>query len=299
MVGDSLRRRIFGWLGRQGLVGRVALVSFLVFLLLVGGGLSLTVPVKVGAKEYCKYGELLSDKTKTIYVPWWRANNYKARVVTRLCDKHRRAEELYAEARDLVKQGNLAEAKKKLAQAALLTPTIPAVRQELARVEKQLASSAGAKAGTGKNGGKTPGSGKRPPAKPSGPGFDLSKLLPSSIPAYAPGKVYRQNDLASRDFRPLSPDGVEALLLSVQWVPSAKTAAANINRARRDVWRNDQENLDVRGYTGHFGTDGKTYAYLVWYEKKLIFQVQAHSSGGTPWELKEEMRSLADEFGRP
>ena len=64
------------------------------------------VEVKSGKRVVCTYGEIVSDSVRTLQVPAADAGKYTVTTETVTCDRHKRAEALYAAAQKALGQAN-------------------------------------------------------------------------------------------------------------------------------------------------------------------------------------------------
>lgn len=262
---------------------RNILVALIILLAIPATAFAALTRVEVGTKYVCKYGgQVVRSNTREIIVFRWNADRYKVRKVKTVCAKHKRLEALYRQAREALKKGDLAQAKK-------LFEEIKRVDPEFKDIQTQLSQIASQEAGTSPGG--TPGGGT-PDSTPTP--IDPGALLPAALTGYSTGKVEKGADYAKCSYLPADTTRVQSLLITVHVLANFPEAQGFIDRVDKVAFPLDAENTTVNGYAAYFGTDGSTYATLAWAKDRIVFELTMHSATGNPAELFPDITTLAD-----
>lgn len=275
---------------------RVLIITLVIVLALPVTAFATFTRVETGTKYVCKYGgQVVKSNTHKTIVARWNAAKYQAKTVKTVCSKHKKLEALYRKAKEALRKGDLALAKKLFEEIKRIDPKFGQVLIELAAIEDQLAAGGGATGtpgGTpGSPGGTSPGGGgsRDTPGSPgdTSPGGtpifsgDLSSLLPTNLQGY----TMISEDLgalsASRQFRSDTHPKVVLLTISAHQLMTEEAANDWIDRNSKFDYAADSRSAQVQGTSAYFGTDGKEFAILAYQINGVVFELEMLAKSGT------------------
>lgn len=283
----------------------------------------ISVPVKTGKKVVCRYKHTISDQTYTLRIPKSLADRFKVEKETSICERHKKAEALYAQAQNEIAAKKYSKAKKTLKEVQKLDPKFKKTESQISAIDKVESSTGGGKtsggsSGTsgGDSGGTSPpgtsgGNGTSPGGTPdtntggnggTGGGtapvpIDLAALLPQvDVPGYSRGTLLESGNSAQIDYLP-SPSTrgtASSLLITVRNMDSADKAKNFIENTSKIAWPNNQKQLSIRDNKAYFGTNIYGYANLSWPNDVVVYEVQMLSAKATPEKLYSDIVKIAD-----
>jgi len=264
----------------------VALVSLALLASVVLAGCARTVRVEAGELVTCAYGEVVTNTVKVVEVPADKVADYRVVSTTVTCEKHKGLEALYAQAQASIVASDLVAARLKLAE---IVKSDAAFRRAQAQID---AIDAGQKpapdSGTGGN--DTGGNG------PVGPIANLSDRVPDTLPGYTAAPVISDVFTLSRQYSPAAGAPTDSLVVVVEQYRDASAAKAALARNVSRSYGDDVSTVKIAGRSVRFGTDGKRFATVAWYEQGVLIVMEAAATSGKPEGLKNHLVSLASEI---
>lgn len=252
---------------------RILIIVLIIILALPATAFATFTRVEIGTKYVCKYGgQTVKSNTRKVIVARWNASKYRARTVKTVCSKHKKLEALYRKAKEALKKGDLALAKKLFEEIKRVDPKFGQVLIELAALEDQSATGGG-------TGGET-GGGSSPGETPIFSG-DLSSLLPDNLQGYTMVSEDLGALSASRQYRSDANPKVILLTISVQQLITEDAANDWIDRNSKVYYAADPRSTQVQGTSAYFGTDGKEFAILAYQINGIVFELEMLASSGT------------------
>lgn len=264
---------------------RIPLIILAVIIVVAGVGLASFTRVRTGSRLMCKYNHVIKEDISWAVVPRWTAKDYKIRVTTTTCAKHKRLEKLRAQALEKLKKGDTADAKKLFQEIKAVDPVFLDVNTQLDRIDE--AQNAGTPGSPGSPG--TPGI---PPAAP----IDLAALLQIKLDGFTAGTIDKGTGFAGRSYQPHTQERMQSLLVTVHDAGTLSGAEQFIARVDKAGFTQNAKITTVNGYAAYFGTDGATYATLAWAKGPVAFEMQAHATSGNPAELETDLMGIAAAF---
>lgn len=253
---------------------RILIIILIIVLALPASAFAAFTRVETGTKYICKYGgQVVKSNTHKIIVARWNADKYQAKTIKTVCAKHKKLEALYRKAKEALKKGDLALAKKLFEEIKRIDPKFGQVLIELAAIEDQIAGG-GTTGETGSPGGESPGE------EPIFSG-DLSSLLPKNLEGYTMISEDLGKLSASRQFESNVNPKVKLLTVSVHQLVTEGAANDWINRNSKVYYAADSRSAQVQGTSAYFGTDGKEFAILAYQINGVVFELEMLVSGGT------------------
>ncbi len=284
-------------------------------------------PVKVetGSRVVCKYGEIITDRTKSITVPRLFARAYGVKTSKSTCPKHRTVERLYDDANRLIAQGDLRTAGKLLGSIKKRDPKFKDIDKKIASLNKELiaaglptipidggtgdssGSDSGGGEGTGDSGssgtsssgnndsgGNDDGGGSDTPGDDGTPTYlYLLDLLPDEMSGYELWAEDFATLSASRTFSPKGSTKIKLLTLAVDLAGNADSADAYIEGKIKSSYPGSKDdNVKVEGRECYFGTHANQFAMLAWQEGGIVYQVEMMAKNN-PEDLKDDIVKLA------
>ena len=282
------------------------------------------VRVRVGERTVCRYGEVVSDKTKLITIPRLFAGFYQAKTNRITCAKHRTCERLYEDASRAIARGDLKTAGAILGTIKKRDPDFKTINKKIDEVNKELVAagldpidtSSGSSTGSpssgadnsgssgslnsgeqgGESGGGNQSGGDTPPAD-GGDGTPtytyLLDLLPLDISGY---NLYDENwaDLdASRVYVPKESSEIALLTLQVEVTGNADSAEAYMKKEVKSYYTGNKDgNLQVNGRKCYFGTHVTKFAILAWSRGGIVYIVEMYAKDN-PASLKDDLVEIA------
>ncbi len=262
--------------------------------LVVSTGCQRQVEVKTGTRTVCTYGHVISDDTRTIKVAEKDAGKFKVTTVTKTCDKHAQAEQLYSDAQSDITKGDLPAAEQKLAQ-------VIAIDSAFKRAARQLADIKAKKTPTADTGAVTPPGGSSPATStpegggepPVGPVESLFKWVPDSIPGFAPAAKAGGDALSvSREYVPPSKGAVVMVTIVAEQFRDAAEAKTNLDRQLKRQYGGNAATVRVNGHDAYFGTSGQ-YAVIGFTDGAVMVAVEMMGRDGKPSALKDQIVGVA------
>lgn len=288
---------------------RRILIALIILIAIPATAFATLTRVEIGTKYVCKYGkQVVRSNTREITVFRWNADQYKVNKIKTVCARHKRLEALYRKAREALKNGDLAQAKKLFEEIKRVDPEFRDIQTQLSQIASQEGgTSSGGTAGGGTPGGSSPGGGAPGGGSPGGgergggspgdgtsPSIDPVSLLPASLAGYSTGTVESGADYAKCSYLPSDTTRVQSLLITVRVLASFTEAQGFVDRVDRVAFPLDAQDTTVNGYAAYFGTDGRTYATLAWAKDRVVYELTMHSATGNPAELFSDITTLAD-----
>lgn len=249
-------------------------------------GCARTVRVESGELVRCTYGEVVTNTVKVVEVPADKAASYHVVTKTVTCDKHKRLEELYAQAQAAISASDLAAARLKLAEVVKADAAFRRAKAQLDAID------AGQKPTPDSGSGGTGTGGKQP----VGPIANLADRVPATLPGYTAAPIISDVFTLSRQYTPDASAPTDSLVVVVEQYRSATAAKAAITRTVARGYAHDVSTVKIAGRSVRFGTDGKRFATVAWYEGGVMIVMEAASSSGKPAALKTHLVSLAGEI---
>lgn len=303
---------------RFGSILVVAALSASLFML---GGCQKKIDVKSGTRTVCTYGEVVSQKVKTISVPADKAGSYRVRTVTVTCDRHTRLEELYAEAQADITKGDLAAAKVKLTQVVASDKTYRSAAKQLNEIKagKKPSPDTTTKPVVSKPTTSTPAPGSTSPTSPgapspspvtppavqdpapgdetpTGPIVSMLEWAPDAITGYKAAKVVADTMSLSRQYVPLAGTNTVALVIAAEQYRDAKTATAALGAYAKRPFPENSSTVTVNGHTAYFGTDSTRFAMLAFTDGAVLVQIEMAGALGKQASLKDELVAVAKQL---
>jgi hypothetical protein len=245
-------------------------------------------PVRTGTKTMCSYNHVVKDDTRTVLVWRWTAEDYKVTTKKTICDKHRKLESLYLQARKAADKKDYKRAKQLIKEIKAADPNFQP--GNIAAFEAEIAAGGSSPGGTP---GTTPGT------TPDGTTPDysgaLTGLFPASLPGYtqvedAPGELS-----ASRMYTADATAHPNVALLTIQFSRAGNTATVTnyINRYVKEYYTANAKTLQVRGQTGYFGTDGADLAILAYPVSGVVVELEMYANDGNGASLYDTLVDLS------
>jgi hypothetical protein len=269
------------------------------------------VKVKVGERVVCKYGETITDRTKTITVPRLFAGSYGVKVSKSICPKHRTVERLYDDATRLIAQGDISTAGKILGSIKKRDPEFKDVDKRITKLNKELtaaglepiptdtgnSSSSGGNGGSSGNSSGNNNSDGNSGGDSQGDGTPSYLYLLDRLPDKVSGYTLWAEDYtdlsAARTFYPDKSGTIKLLTMEVDSTGNAQSADNFIaNEIKRNYPGDKDSNVKVGGNTCYFGTHANQFAMLAWRDGGIVYQVEMMAKSN-PQNLKDDLISVA------
>lgn len=264
------------------------------------------VKVKTGVRVICTHGEVISEKIEEIEVKSSDAGKYKVNEVRRICDRHKKADELYQQAQRSLAEGGKASAQELLRQALKQDPGSSPARDLLANLTAPAisATSQGASSSVSSNSSSNTSSsgssdGSQTNSSPSSSGTDISQSSPSTnladrIPSEIAG--YSKVAFVSEELQAtamFSRGGHTFVSFQIRQHQNDDDAQEQIRRSARS-YSEYQSTESVRKHDATFGTDGREFAYLGWIVSGVSYELEMLKDGASPETLKEQMIEIGN-----
>lgn len=270
--------------------------ALIVLALLTAGaltGCARTVRVETGEIVTCTYGEVVTNTVRVVEVPADKAAAYHVISKTVTCDRHKHLEDLYAQAQAAILASDLEAAKAKLAEVVKGDATFRRAQAQLDALKAGKTPVPDAGSSGGPNNGGTGGPGGQ---QPVGPIANLSDRLPDTLPGYKASPIIADVFTLSREYVPGDDAPTDSLVIVVEQYKNATAAKSAISAEVTSRYRDDVSTVKVAGRSLRFGTDGKRFATIVWYEGGVLVALEASSSTRKPANLKSHLVALASEI---
>ncbi len=292
---------------------RTGLVFLLILILLVSGLAcgEKKIKVRTGTKIVCKYGDLIKDDTRFVNVPASEASKYSVRTVRRLCDKHKKIEDLYRIAKQALAEGNEPEAKKAVKEIIKQEPEIKKkvekaededtktqveiIGQALLESERRAEASitlTAPESGEGQSStsgqqqptaneptSSTPGEGQ--PGTSPAP-VNLLLILPKELPGYSLISEGQSILAVSRLFSAINNPRVRYLSMGVQQFGTIDEVQGWIDGSGKLHHSVNARNIRIGNAIAYFGTDGREFAYLGWALGNVSVELEMLAKNGVP-----------------
>ncbi len=280
------------------------------------------VKVRVGERTVCRYGEVVTDKTRLVTIPRLFAGFYQVKTNRITCAKHRTCERLYEDASRAIANGDLKTAGVILSTIKKRDPDFKSLGMKIDAVNKELtaagldpidtgsgSSSSSSSSGSsnsgssgslnsGEQGGESGGgnqSGTEPPAESDGtPTYTyLLDLLPVDLSGYYLFDEKWADLDANRLFMPEGTSSITVLTLMVDLTGNADTSKTFIdNEVRRYYSGNKDNNVQVGNKKCYFGTYTDKSAILAWPRGGIVYRIEMQSNSH-PENLKDDLIEIA------
>jgi hypothetical protein len=291
---------------------RVLAASLAIALAVVGFGVSACgsrVTVETGNRVVCTYGETISEQVHSAKVPPDEAGRLGVKTVTKICDRHAKAERLYAQAQAALVKGNV-----KTAQAALTKvveidsgfrlaqtqlDTIVAGKKPAADGNTSTTTNGGT--GTGSNSSGNPPSSKPAPStpgdkgKPVGPIASLTGWTPATLSGYSAQKLIADPLVLSRQYVPSATGSRGALVIVAEQVGNANAAKSRLSQEMAR-YSKDDKTTTINGRSVRLGTDGESFAALGILDGPVIVILEMDASTGSPTALLPQLTEIAKQL---
>jgi len=265
---------------------RAALVTLALLAAVVLSGCARTVRVESGELVTCAYGEVVTNTVKVVEVPADKAAQYRVVSTTVTCDKHKGLEALYAQAQASIVASDLVAARLKLAEIVKADAAFRRAQAQIDAIDAGQKPSPDSGTGGDNTGGK----------EPVGPIANLASRVPDTLPGYTAAPVISDVFTLSRQYKPAAGTPTDSLVVVVEQFRDAAAAKAALARNVSRGYGDDVSTVKIAGRSVRFGTDGRRFATLAWYEQGVLIVMEATSPSGKPESLKSHMVSLASEI---
>lgn len=248
-------------------------------------GCTRMVRVETGEVTTCTYGEVISNTVKVVEVPADKAGDYSVVTKTVTCARHARLEALYAEAQAAILASDLSTARAKLAEIVAADAAFRRAKAQLDAIDK------GQKPvpDSGGTGGGTDSGGKLP----VGPIANLAAFVPDTLPGYTALPITSDVFTLARQYAPAAGGPTDSFVIVVEQYRDATAAKAAIASAIAPGYGSNVSTVMIAGRSARFGTDGKRFATIAWYEGGVLIVLEASSKSRKPAGLKSHLVSLA------
>lgn len=275
-------------------MSRVVVAMAALALTVIPAGCQKTVEVQTGTRVVCTNGETISDSTRTLTVPAKVAQNYKVTVRTRTCDRHAQAAQLYAQAQELIKAGDLKSAAATLQKVVAIDQAYAQAAQQLKMIEEGGAPAADT----------TPDDVAEEPEAPAKPGEgdtgvpsgSLLVWAPDDLDGYTAAKPTIDVLNIAREYAPASGD-VTSLVIVAEQSSTSTGAKKALEQQITSRYRVDAEKIKVGDHAVWMGTDGRRFAAIGFTDGSVMVAIEMSvAPGKDPKGLKDDLVAVAKQL---
>lgn len=253
-------------------------------------GCQRTVDVRTGTRVDCKYGHVISEDIKTISVPQREAGSYSVKNETAVCEKHQKLAALYAEAQQLIADGKLDDAAKKLTVVVEGEATFGNAASQLDTIKK------GGKPTTDGGSGNTGGGKPTKPGgdNPTGPAQSLQAYTPDTIEGFKAGRIISDVVSVTRVYTPTAAGNVLQLTIVAEQFRDADAASRGLTANVKRPYGRDSATFKIGSTPAYFGTDGRRFAIVGMTKGSVLVALEMGlANEGSPKDLKGQLVKIA------
>jgi hypothetical protein len=285
----------------------LALVAVLAVVGVSVATMNRTVSVETGVRYVCTYGHPIGSDVQTLQVKPADARKYHVETKTITCEKHRRAEALYAAAQAALGKGDVKTAESKLTELAKTVAGFKQTDRELAdiragRKPKPDLSSNNPPPSPSTN---TPGAGTPPSKDPTqnppgdttqGGGMDPWRdMVPDDLAGFRAEAVSAEELSLSRDYVPGDKSRYDQLVIQVQRYSTPKEAQQAIAAQIAPAYPASKRDAKVGGLSGYFGVNGQKFSVLSLTSGEVVVSLELHATGASPAGSYNDLKRIAEE----